>query len=661
MFDLYAEVAVRMPVSGLFTYSIPDAFRETAGPGIRVKVPFRGKTQDGIIVRIHNQTPDFKTLSIEKADSIPLLNEYQLKLGKWIANRYLASEGECYFKMFPQGKRIPPERKILPYSGNTLLELNEEQKNTYLAVTEDLNKNSQSSVHLIHGITGSGKTEIYIHLIHEVIRSGRGAILLVPEISLTVQLIDRLKIVFSDELALMHSGMKGSERFASYVSLLREERRIAVGTRSAVFAPVKNLGLIILDEEHDSSYREHSSPKYDARIIAHQRCTDSGGVLVLGSATPTVETCYRARKPENKTIIYHRLNSRATGAELPIVKIIPSGQNPLSGELIEQINLNLKNKEQTILLLNRRGYSPYLYCRKCAKSEICPNCSVSLNFHKNGKMICHYCGYNRINSGKCSTCGESISRVGFGTQKLEEYIFQIFPDIRMERLDTDSVSDNEHIGRSIQNLLSGNIDILLGTQMIAKGLDAPNVTLVGVLQADSSLHLPDFRSQERVFSLLTQVAGRAGRGEKKGRVIFEALDVDNPILKFARAQDYDSFYREEIQFRHNTWYPPFSRLIRVLFRSESEKQAEITCQNFADLLKSREDSFQSADGFHTMLLGPAPAPMEKLHGKFRYHLLIKTVKMEFIREILRTAIPEFKKKMSEGVFMEVDFEAQDLL
>jgi len=660
MFDLYADVVFRLPLERSYTYLVPPDLVGRIVTGMRVNVEINGRLEDGIVVAVHSTPPPVDPLLIlELPDQEAIVCNEQIELSSWMSEQFLCGPGEALFKMFPNGGKMKVSKPPVKGGGEPRFSLNEEQQEIYDAIQE-----SETGTHLVHGVTGSGKTELYIHLIHRFLAKQKGVILLVPEISLTVQLIRRLEEVFGDELALMHSALKPSLRFHSYLSVLRGERKIVVGTRSAVFAPVRDLGLVIIDEEHDSSYREHSTPRYDARMIAHKRCEDVNGLLVLGSATPRIETCYRAMRPEIRSIDYHRLTKRATGASLPEVRIIeaPPGDIPVSGTLLREIELNIKRNEQTILLLNRRGYSPYRYCPSCETSILCKNCSVTLTLHKNGKLICHYCGFTKHDTGTCEECGSATRQMGSGTQKLEEYLLNLYPSIRLERLDTDSAMGSQGVTGCIDRLVAGEIDLLVGTQMIAKGLDVANVTLVGVLQADGGLAMPDFRASERTFSLLTQVAGRAGRGEKKGRVYFEAINPGHPILHYAAAQNYDPFFQEEIRHRHEAYYPPFCRLIRILFRSESDGIARDEASRFVDRMERHRDRFSGDDGkIHTIVLGPAVAPFEKLHNKYRHHVIIKTAKMNELREILKLELAEIRKKLKQDCYMEIDFDAFDLL
>lgn len=673
MFVRYAEVAFRLPLRGTFTYSVPEDLGENVLPGMRVKTIFNHREEEGIILSLHQSQPEYRVSPLQGLiDREAILNQTQLDLAGWMSEFYLAGIGECLFKMFPQAKRFPAQRtvrSIIPDHCSNLHRLNDEQERIFRAVLKEgifqddrspgpSEEASPASTHLIQGVTGSGKTEIYIHLILEALKRDRGTVLLVPEIALTVQLINRLRCVFGDELALLHSALKKSERFAAYISLLRGERKIAVGTRSAVFAPVQNPALFILDEEHDASYKEHSAPRYHARQIAYRRAGREDALLLLGSATPALETRYQATSGR-KSFTFHRLDKRAAGSRLPQVELIgaPSMDVPLTGTLLREMEINLKKGRQTIILLNRRGYHPYLYCPECGEARNCPHCSVTLHLHGDGILQCHYCGYRQGDDGSCPRCAGPTRKLGIGTQKLEEFLFNRFPGIRLERLDTDVTRNRDAAGNAIEKLLNNELDVLIGTQMIAKGLDAPNVTLVGVLQADQGLNIPDFRAAERTFSLLMQVAGRAGRREETGRVYFEVLNTENEIVKLARSQDYDSFFENEMRNRRESRYPPFTRLIRFLYRSVSDESAGQSAAALAVLLR-REMNGEPAE--MTEIIGPAPAPLGRLQKYYRHHIIIKTLRPARVREIVSENFELVQKTKVGDSHLEIDMDPTDL-
>ncbi|TGK35041.1 primosomal protein N' [Leptospira gomenensis] len=645
---LYAEVAFDLPLEeDTFTYEVP----EDTQPGVRVLAKLRNRDEEGIVVSVHHNEPAYTVLAVQKViDKTPIVLREQIDLAYWMKDQYVASLGECIHKMIPAGRRQVKLEAFPSDAEGKPVTLNEEQNVAYQRIVSTLGK---TSVHLLFGITGSGKTEVYIHLIRKTLETpGRSAILLVPEISLTFHIIRKLELIFPGQLAVLHSALKVSEKFKAYNELLSGKKRIAVGTRSAVFAPVSNLGLIIIDEDHDSSFKEHSSPRYHARQVAMQRCKTNEAVLVLGTATPSLEIYHLAKEGK---IHLHTLTKRPEGVQPPAVRIVENQResNVLSSELSFAIKQRLDKKEQVILLLNRRGYSPLIYSPSTSSYVPCPNCTTNLCYHKKGTAICHLCGHTETLVSLEKRMGETLTLKGTGTQKLEENLLEAFPQTRVERLDQDSIQDRSLLNEVISRLLAGEIDILTGTQMIAKGLDASQVTLVGVLNAGIGLGLPDFRANERVFSLLTQVAGRAGRSKLKGEVLIETNAPDHPVIQMATTQNYIKFYESEIKIRKDLFYPPFSRLIRIVSRSKEEGLSLETIESVFVVLKK---FFPSKD---TILLGPAPCPFYRIDSNFRNHIILKTSSLNVWREILKKEVRPLK--LSKKVYLEIDFDPLDLV
>ncbi|EPG75777.1 primosomal protein N' [Leptospira fainei serovar Hurstbridge str. BUT 6] len=644
----YAEIAFDLPIQeDTFTYEVPP---ETP-IGVRVRARLRGRKEEGIVMSVHSNEPSYKVLPVEKIiDKIPIITDEQIKLAYWMKEQYLSSLGECIHKMIPKGRRHSKAVFDREEAESQPLPLNDEQKKAYENIKSDFGKDA---VHLLFGITGSGKTEIYLHLIGDLLRkSDKGVLLLVPEIGLTYHIIRKLEAVFPGQIALLHSALKVSERFKAYMDLLHGKKRIAVGTRSAVFAPVPKLGLIIIDEEHDGSFKEHSSPRYHARQVALQRCRESKAVLVLGSATPALEVYHLAVTGK---IGLQILSKRPGKAKPPLVRIVENRKDSrlISSDLSFAIKQRLDRKEQVILLLNRRGYSPLLYSENEKSYVPCPNCTSHLCFHKKGSVVCHLCGYTDSLAHIEAIRGEKLVLLGTGTQKLEEHLLEAFPGSKIERLDQDSIQDRSLLTEVIGRLVHGEIDILTGTQMISKGLDAGRVTLVGVLNAGIGLGLPDFRAGERVFSLLTQVAGRAGRADLLGEVIIETHTPDHPIIRMAIDQNYVKFYESELPIRRELFYPPYSRLIRILSRSPDEQASLKTIDAVSTILK------RHLPDPNTILLGPAPCPFYKIDKNFRNHLLIKTTAQNKWREVLREEVR--KIKIPKNVYLELDFDPVDLV
>jgi primosomal protein N' (replication factor Y) (superfamily II helicase) len=482
---------------------------------------------------------------------------------------------------------------------------------------------------LIHGVTGSGKTEVYLRLIAEVLKQGGTALFLVPEIGLT-PLLSRLVVSrFPNQVSLLHSGMSAGERFDQWNRIREGGARVVVGTRSAVFAPLKDLRFIVIDEEQDASYKQDESPCYHAREVAWQRVQQTGGVLLLGSATPAIETYHAAA--QKGEIRYFHLPERIEARPLPRVTMVDMsaefrqhGKNVvISGTLQEELEGCMRRGEQAMILLNRRGYSRTLLCRSCGHVFACPDCSVSMTYHQQeNRLSCHYCGQEREVPSLCINCGGPyIHYAGVGTEQLESILRSLLPKARIARLDRDTARRRGTLRTVLYSFAERELDILVGTQILAKGHDFPDVTMVGVVAADAGLAFPDFRSAERTFQLLTQVAGRAGRGNAPGRVVIQSFYPDNYALHFAQKQDYQGFHEKEIEFRKLMGYPPFRRLIQIVISDPDAAKASRNADKIAGALKAQFDKMESGSRPH--ILGPAAAPLEKLRGNYRMQILIK--------------------------------------
>jgi primosomal protein N' (replication factor Y) len=500
---------------------------------------------------------------------------------------------------------------------------------------------------LLHGVTGSGKTEVYLRAIDEVRRAGRGAVLLVPEIALTPQLVGRFRARFGDDIAVLHSGLTARQRDDAWQALRRGRVQVAIGARSALFAPVADLGLIIVDEEHDPSFKQDEGFRYHARDMALLRAQYAGAVCVLGSATPSVETYHRANEGRIRLL---SLPTRATGATMPDVEIVdlrrhregPTGHLLLSGPLHSAIGQCLESGHQAIVFLNRRGFSPSVRCAACGAVAECPACSVALTEHRGqGALRCHYCDFHRAVAIPCPACGSAeYKRIGVGTEQLEQSIDESFPKARVARLDRDTAS-GDGVEAVLDRLRTGEIDVLVGTQMVTKGHDIAAVTLVGVALADQSLAFPDFRASERTFQLLAQVAGRAGRADTPGKVILQTYQPDHPAVRLAAQHDYESFYAEEIRDREEVGYPPFTRLVSVRVHAGAEADARSATQLLADVARQHQ---AVADGA-VQVLGPAPAPLVRLRGRYHYRLLLKSPD----RKLLRNVTAHLAARIDQGL------------
>ncbi|HUQ83610.1 MAG TPA: primosomal protein N' [Gemmatimonadaceae bacterium] len=489
-------------------------------------------------------------------------------------------------------------------------------------------------VFLLHGITGSGKTLVYIELLERVVRErGQTAIVLVPEIALTPQTVDRFRLVFGDSVAVLHSALSDGERYDAWLALRRGEKRIAVGARSAIFAPLRNLGAIIVDEEHEGSYKQAESPRYHARELAIVRAKNEGAVVVLGSATPSLESWTNAEFGKYRRIT---LPDRVGGGKLPAVEVVNMRRAPrsesaappdpfglvVSHPLEQALADRLAKQEQSILLLNRRGYAAFVQCSACGEVSTCPNCTISLTYHRTPeRLVCHYCLHKEDPTQKCRRCaGDTMRRRGLGTQQVERLLTERFPSARVARMDVDTTTGKWAHADILDRVGRGEVDMLLGTQMIAKGLDFPNVTLVGVIDADVGINLPDFRSSERCFQLLSQVAGRAGRGPKGGRVLIQTRMPGHHAVVCAVAHDYSRFVTEELQGRREPAYPPTTRLANVVFSGLREADTQQLAQRAADRLRRA----LASHGNQVLVIGPAPCAIERVKTRWRWHLLIKS-------------------------------------
>lgn len=500
-----------------------------------------------------------------------------------------------------------------------LTELNDEQQQAYESIRKPLEQNEYASF-LLYGITGSGKTEVYIHALKRALEQGKGGLVLVPEIGLTPQIIRRFYKIFGDQIAVLHSRLTNRERYDAWRALYKGEKRIAIGARSAVFAPVPNMGLIIVDEEHDSSYKqEDPAPRYHARDVAVMRATYTDSVIVMGSATPSMIALHGARKGKSELL---SIGKRPLEARLPQVNVLDLKQyrsamrGPLAVPLYNAIKQALEKDEQAILLYNRRGYASFVQCEKCGQIPECPNCSVSLTFHKSKNQLrCHYCGYTSRAAGACGECGGELETIGSGTQQLEEEIENLFQEAGVLRMDFDTTSGKDAHERILGKFGRKEADILVGTQIVGKGLDFPDVTVVGVIQADTELAFPSFRSGERLFQLLCQVAGRSGRASKEGVVYFQTWQPEHPAIEAARGHSYRSFAKRELAYRKNLKYPPFSRIIRFIFKGKQEPLVKQVAETFTRAVVDTDRK--------KAVLGPSPATITKMQKYFRWETLVK--------------------------------------
>ncbi len=795
----YCDVSVPVPIDRAFTYELPLTLQHRAQVGARVWVPFGSRRLTGVVLRMHNDPPEYETRDVlTLIDEDPVLDAELLKLAHWIAEYYCAPLGEVLKGMLPLAgetrrttqysltttgrdlarqlsvmpvkdtaadvltmleerprsaeylstkvekarsvlrgllkrgwviaeaqqqerdplrasaerlqvefvRRADPEAKLKKSQRELLafLELHPGQHNlaelveTLKKASEDardlarrelvrldveqspfpsgferpvpvLNEDQQRScdairtaietnvfqTFLLQGVTGSGKTEVYLRAIEATLALGKNALMLVPEIGLTPAVAGQFFHRFGKQVAILHSAFGDAERAEQWRRVRNGQARVVVGTRSGVFAPVQNLGLLIVDEEHDGSYKQQETPRYHGRDVALIRAKNASAVAVLGSATPSIETRFNGESGK-----YHllRLPERIARRPMPEVQIVDmrtefletKKQQTFSRKLLDAMRQRVEQHEQAMLLLNRRGFSSFMVCRACGERLQCENCSVALTHHRRDRrMLCHYCGYAEKVPSECPNCGSDyIQFLGTGSERVEDELHQHLPTARIARLDRDTAAGKGAFESILQSFRDGDIDILIGTQMIAKGHDIPNVTLVGVVLADIGLSMPDFRAAERSFQLLTQAAGRAGRGDAPGRVIIQTLNPDHYAVRFAAEQDYEGFYKKEIDFRKWLRYPPFSALANVLVRAEKQEEALRLATQLGYILMPPPEGVR--------VMGPAEAPVLRLKNEFRYQILLKAAKRSVLRQVLNNLrrFAEREKWSATALVIDVD-------
>ena len=667
----YLEVILNLPVNQGFTYSYipPENEKPELLPqiGKRAEIMFGNKKTQGFIINISDSIPANCPVEAGKIkpikrviDKEPLFGKELIEMANWVAHYYLCTLGEAVFSMIPSGRRETSaggfgfEEEVGEKKKN---ELSAEQKK---AVDDILNSVSTASenkslFHYLYGPTGSGKTEVFLSLAEKILETGKGVIYLVPEIGLTGQVVKAVAERFGNTAAVLHSGLTPSQRLSEWHRIMHKEARVVVGARSAVFAPVPDLGLIIIDEEHDGSYKSGNNPRYHARQVAMHRCTSLKIPLLMGSATPSVEAWYGMQKG---SIIRHSLTKRLAGGEMPHISCIDLNYFPndgcISKPLEDQINKTLEQKHQAILFLNRRGFTHFFRCNQCGYELKCKNCSVPLTYHKvENRLRCHYCGWSVYPPESCPQCGSfDIGSSGFGTEFIEAETKAKFPNARIMRLDTDILKNKEELLTSLEDFRQGKYDILLGTQMVAKGLNFPNLQLVGVILADAGLHMPDFRAGERTFSLITQVAGRAGRYFPDGKVIVQTYSPGRGPVLYACQNRIEDFYGSELAEREMLDFPPFCRLLRLVFRSFNKSLAAETARDAVKILNDGAPRGME-------IIGPAECPIEKINSSWRYQILLKGSSIIPLQTAARKLLFEYTH--NQNVYIEYDVDPVSLL
>lgn len=663
----FAEIAIALPMDRIFHYRIPERLASEVAVGKRVLVPFQARTAIGYVTGL-SDTADIALVKDIAAviDTKPLLTDEMLHLTRWIKDNYFCSWGEAIEATIPAGikkgkvaigSRIKEEGAG---HGDALRSephvLTAEQEKAVAAITKAAEE-GLAKTFLLHGITASGKTEVYLQTIDAVLKRGKGTIMLVPEISLTPQTIERFVARFGDHVAVIHSGLTPARRFLEWKKIREGKATIVVGARSAVFSPVKDLGLIIIDEEHETTYKQDDVPRYHAREVAVERGRLAHCPVILGSATPSLEAFYRA-KAGIYTLI--RLTKRIDERLLPRVKIVDMRMELetrrrieiFSKVLLDAIETTLKNGKQAIIFLNRRGFATFVNCKKCGLVLKCKRCDAVLVYHfEDRKLRCHYCGYTMAPPEICPKCQSGYIRYfGLGTEKVESEISRSFPQLVIARMDSDTTAKRGSHDAILGAFKSGGTDLLVGTQMIAKGLDFPQVTLVGVVSADVSLNVPDFRASERTFNLLTQVAGRAGRGEDGGEVIVQTYAPSHYSILTAAKHDYEKFYEQEIISRKELSFPPFTTLVKITVRARNEKLTADVAASLAEEIRKHAKAIA--------ITGPAPAPVTRVRGYYRYNILLKGKDRLALCGLMRGVLETFRKP--HGVLVAVDVDPMSM-
>ncbi len=668
---IYLEIILNLPVNQGFTYSYipPEKEKDELKPevGKRAEIMFGNRKTTGFIINISDSIPESCPVDESKIkpvkriiDKEPLFGKELIEMASWISRYYLCTLGEAIFSMIPSGRRDSSaggfsfEEDKVSKTKNQLSPEQEKAVNDILEISKNPVKPA-SQFHYVYGPTGTGKTEVFLQLAEKILEQGKGVIYLVPEISLTGQVAQSIFDRFGNTAAILHSGLTASQRLTQWHRIMHKEARVVVGARSAIFAPMPDLGLVIIDEEHDGSYKSGNNPRYHARQVSMHRCARLGIPLVMGSATPSVEAWSGM---ENGIIYRHTLTKRLAGGTMPHINCINlnnfNNDGCISKPLEDEINNTLKQKKQTILFLNRRGFTHFFRCNSCGYELICKNCSIPLTYHKvENRLRCHYCGWSINPPQSCPECGSlDIGSSGFGTEFIESETKAKFPNARIIRIDTDAITKKEELLEKLDEFRKGNYDIMLGTQMVAKGLNFPNLQLVGVIMADAGLHMPDFRAGERTFSLITQVAGRAGRYFPDGKVFVQTYSPGREPVLFACKNAVEAFYNYELTQRSLMEFPPFSRLLRIVFRSFSKEAAYKTAFEASKILGQM--NVKGAE-----IIGPAECPIERINSNWRYQILLKGKSIIPLQSMAREILNNYTH--NQNVYIEYDVDPVSLL
>jgi primosomal protein N' (replication factor Y) len=655
---MFVKVVVAKPLYQRFTYAF-DPSELPIEIGMRLIVPFGTKELKAFAVEISEtvEPSSYEIKSVKKiVDDLPIFTSHHIQLALWMSKLYLCSEGEALSAMIPSNKREMSE-DLFPEPSFTTTTVREEQLSDEQRKAIDTIYESTQPLHYLYGVTGSGKTEVFFHLAEKVIQEKKEVIYLVPEITLTYQLSQQISSRFNKRVAILHSKMTGNQRLNQWRRIQRKEVDIVIGARSAIFAPFDNVGLIIIDEEHENTYKAGNTPRYHARQVAQKIASMHNAKIVMGSATPSLEAWQMIQ--ENH-IVQHTLSNRVAGGSMPTVEIVDmlNEREMLSRTLSKEIEKTLKNKRQVILFLNRRGFSYFFHCNSCGYEMMCPHCSVALTYHKSeNTMVCHYCNYTTRPISVCPDCKSlDVGYGGFGTQMVEQEIHNKFPLASIVRLDADVNKKRGEGQKILESFQKGEIDILLGTQMVAKGLNFPKVDLVGIVLADSTLNLPDFRSAERTFSLIVQVSGRSGRYNSDGKVIVQTYHADNPAIQLATKEDKEEFYLQELETRKETNFPPFSRLVNIVIRG---KRKDVCEQELKVIGSIAERALTYIKDNQVEILGLSECPIEKINNNYRYHLILRSNSFTSLLQVVTYIHRSYTPRSS--VYLEIDIDPLHLL
>ncbi|MCX6111782.1 MAG: primosomal protein N' [Proteobacteria bacterium] len=652
----YYHVAPSRPFMDTLTYES----EELIPIGCRVEIPIGKSKGFGFVVEQQKVKPvDFETRKIIKVNGEhSFFNKENLNFYKWVSEYYHYPLGETLSLIIPsfipkRKKTFEDVEKTYVSQDDPLVDFTEEQKEAERIILDPHTQNTYSSRNLLHGVTGSGKTEVYIEIAKETIKNKRGVIIIVPEIALTPQLINRISAHFKGEISVIHSEISRAKKYETWIKLSGGKSLLCIGARSAIFSPMPDIGLIVVDEEQDSSYKQDDRLRYNARDLALVLGKQYDARVILSSATPSVETYHNAKE---KKYSYVTLRNRVRGLCLPKTIIVDLKKADMvsenfSTEMVKNIKNALDKKEQIILYLNRRGYSNTIICKACGTRVSCPRCSITLTEHKNKKiMLCHYCGFERDIPNYCSACkSHSLYPVGSGTEKIYEEIETLFPEARIARMDSDSIKGKKSLGDILKKIADKKVDIIVGTQLLGKGHDFPEVTMVGIINADVTLHLPDFRSAEKTFHQVMQVSGRAGR-MCQGLVVLQSYIPEHFAIQNAIKNDYDGFYSEELTNRKEVLYPPFVNLVDIKFSSNSKdisfKSAKLAHEAIQKIIKAKK--------MNVITLGPTPSPIPVINNRYRHHIVLKGKSRSDLNSLLKIFNQEYKKHKSLRLSIDVD-------